>query len=98
MPLHRVFLGWDGPFLPRAVQWLRDRFERHGELDLSGVLVAVPGARAGRRLIELLADPAEPALNPPRVITAGRLPEALYETPITCADPLTSREYAAVGH
>ena len=50
-------------------------------LDLSHLLVALPGGRAGRRLQELLLDRAEARsmpLRPPRVVTAGALPEILF--------------------
>ncbi len=85
MPIERHFLGWDAPALPRAVVWLRDRF---GD-DMSGVTVVTPGGRAGRRLLELLVG-ATPggALQPPRLITAGSLPERLYGSDDPVADPV----------
>ncbi len=70
----RVFLGWDGPCLPRAAAWLVDRFGA----DMQQVIVALPVSRAGRRLIELLADLATQRgipLAPPRIVTVGQLPE-----------------------
>ena len=42
-----------------AAGYLRSRFERAGELDLGGVIVVVPGGRAGRRLLEILVAVAE---------------------------------------
>lgn len=54
MPSERHFLGWDQPVLPAAAAWLGGRYGH----DLGGVIVAVPAARAGRRLIELLAEQA----------------------------------------
>ena len=85
----RVFLGWDGPCLPAAAQWLRDRYGGPGSCDLSGVIVALPGARAGRRLLELLVDrqPAVP-LVPPAIVTTGHLPERLFAPQAPVADPL----------
>ena len=95
----RVFLGWDaggwraaltgalpdGQPAPRssldaAAAWLLHRFGP----DLSGVVVAVPGKRAGRRLEELLveraaADPRARALWPPEVVTAGALTDRLLQ-------------------
>lgn len=77
MPINRHFLGWDAPVLPVAAAWLRQRFG----LDMQKVVVAVPAARAGRRLLELLAEAATQAaeaLAPPRIVTAGQLPELLF--------------------
>lgn len=72
MTASRVFLGWDQPILPSAGDWLLDRFGS----DLSGVTVAVPVRRAGRRLIQLLAQRTG-GLMPPRVVTPGELPGVL---------------------
>ena len=95
----RIFLGWDaagwraalsgaltdGQPAPRssldaAAAWLLHRFGP----DLSGVVVAVPGKRAGRRLEELLAeraaaDPRARALWPPEIVTAGALTDRLLQ-------------------
>ena len=76
MPIERHFLGWDGPALPRAVDWLRNRY---GD-DMSLVTVVTPGGRAGRRLLELLvASSPHAALQPPERVTVGGLPERLYD-------------------
>lgn len=80
--IERVFLDWRRPGLVSAAAFLVERYARPGALDLSGVLVAVPGARAGRRLLELLVEQSEErglTLTPPRVLTAGGLPEQLYK-------------------
>ncbi len=73
----RVFLGWDGPLLPRAADWLLDRFGA----DLAEVVVALPGSRATRRLEALLvaraAERGLVELTPPRVITVGHLGDEL---------------------
>ncbi|MBB6430812.1 PD-(D/E)XK nuclease family protein [Algisphaera agarilytica] len=85
----RVFLGWEQAVLPAAAAWLVGRYG----LDLGGVVVAVPVARAGRRLEELLVDEAErraEMLTPPRVVTAGQLPELLIESEDDPVDDLTS--------
>jgi ATP-dependent helicase/nuclease subunit B len=58
----RVFLGWNRPFLPLAIDWL---WERGAELP--GMLVVVPTAQAGRRLREALAERG--ACLAPRVVT-----------------------------
>lgn len=62
-----------------AVDWFVAR-AGDGELDLSKVLVATPGARAGRVLSTLLAQACQDrglVLTPPDLVTAGRLAEAL---------------------
>ncbi|MEM9417573.1 MAG: hypothetical protein AAGA25_00780 [Planctomycetota bacterium] len=85
----RVFLDWNQAVLPAAAAWLVGRYG----LDLGGVVVAVPAARAGRRLEELLVDEAErraEILTPPTVVTAGRLPELLYESEADPVDDLAS--------
>ena len=76
MPIGREFLGWESAFLPRCVAWLHRRFGAGARLDLSRVLVVLPGARAGRRLLELLSD-RPGVLVPPKIITLGALPEHL---------------------
>jgi ATP-dependent helicase/nuclease subunit B len=63
----RVFLGWDRPFLRRAVEWLLDR-----RAELPGMLVVVPTAESGRRLREAMAEAAG-ALLSPRIATPGSL-------------------------
>ena len=68
----RVFLGWDRPLLHAAADWLVDTL---GEQLAEHVLV-VPGRRAGRRLLELLVDRL-PDGRPPRIVTAGALPDEL---------------------
>jgi len=91
----RVFLGWDAAgwraalpesrpaprsSLDAAAAWLLRRFGP----DLSGVVVALPGKRAGRRLEELLveraaADPRARALWPPEIVTSGELTDRLLQ-------------------
>ena len=83
MPITRHFLGWDGPALQRAGAYLHEHFgSGDGGWDLSGVIAVVPAGRAGRRLVEVLVTQAQAegrVLNPPRVVTAGDLPELLYQ-------------------
>ncbi len=77
----REFLGWERSLLESAVEWLSRKYAGCGELDLSGVIVVVPGRRAGRRLLELLvlrAESERQRLTPPRIETLGALPEHLY--------------------
>ena len=63
--VEREFLGWDQPFLTRAVEWLLERRD-----DLPGMLVVVPTSQSGRRLRETLAA-ATGALLSPKVVTPG---------------------------
>ena len=63
--VERQFLGWDRPFLARAVTWLLERRD-----ELPGTLVVAPTAQSGRRLREALAEGAG-ALLSPRVVTPG---------------------------
>ena len=72
MAIQRVFLDWRQPAIAAAAEYLRGRFERSGELNLGGVIVVVPGGRAGRRLLEILVDAAEKQallLTPPEIVT-----------------------------
>ena len=65
-----------------------------GRLDLREVVVAVPGGQVGRRLLELLvaaADRGRALLIPARIITAGYLPELLYDAPKPFANELTQQ-------
>jgi hypothetical protein len=76
--IERVFLGWDGPLLPRVVERLQGGDARSGIRNLENAVIVVPGGRAGRRLQELLSR-ADATLCPPRIVTTGELPELLYE-------------------
>lgn len=73
MTIERRFLGWDAPALPRAAAELRKHF---GD-DFDGVLIALPGGRAARRLEELLIERCAPAWIPPRIGTIGPITDAL---------------------
>jgi len=90
----RVFLDWDRPALPAAVDWLANHHTADGVLDLSKQLLVLPGARAGRRLLELLVDHATQQslrLVPPSTLTVGSLPEQLYVSQKPFADDLVQR-------
>lgn len=92
MPIRRVFLDWSQPALPAAAEWLREHSARDGMWDLSGLIVALPGGHAGRRLLEILVETAEQhdlAFSPPRIITPFDLPEELYEPQRPFADDFT---------
>ena len=89
----RTFLGWDAPALPAAAALLADAYAQGDALAADGVVVALPGARAGRRLKELLVAEAERRrlrLVPPQVTTVGALPELLYSP----AEPLADAQLA----
>lgn len=86
--MHRHFLPWTEPFLPQAAAALIERHAGSGplpdEADLRGIWVVVPGARAGRRLKELLAEHADRRgvrLIPPEIMTVGVLGRRLTPHP-----------------
>ena len=90
----RVFLEWNRPPLPAAVEFMVDRYRADTTLNLREVIVVVPGQRAGRRLLELLVDASDRGnylLTPPEVVTEGRLPELLYQPRKPFASPLVQR-------
>lgn len=94
MAITREFLGFDRPALAAAAEYLIDRFGRSSLADLRHVIVVVPGARAGRRLLEILVDCAEakgPMFAPPQISTVGQLPELLYQAKKPFADELTQQ-------
>jgi len=94
MAFNRVFLGWSQPGLLAAVDYLVQRYGKPATLDLRGVVVVVPGGRAGRRLLELLVERAEAlgrVLLPPDILTQGRLPELLYRPKRPFAGDLVQR-------
>jgi hypothetical protein len=91
-----TFLSWESPFLPQAAETLVSRFRSGDRIDLSRTLLVLPGARAGRRLMELLSERATELgllLVPPRtgILTVGRLPEELYLPPRPLAPPAEAR-------
>jgi len=73
--MERVFLDWSPGLLPRVASWLIGQFGA----DMRGVVVALPGARAGRILQELLARELDAALRPPLVLTVGVLSDELLQ-------------------
>ncbi|HWC88846.1 MAG TPA: hypothetical protein VG433_04305, partial [Pirellulales bacterium] len=81
MPIRRVFSDWRRPALEQTAAWLCDRYATKAGIDLQSAIVALPGGRAGRRLLELLVARAEQLgkpLVPPKIVTVGQLPEQLY--------------------
>lgn len=81
----RVFLGWKAPVLRSAARWILAELGT----ELGDVLVAVPGARAARRLRELLALAAPKDWLPPRVLTQGELVDQLVPLERPAAARLT---------
>ena len=82
MNITRKFLGCDRPALASAADYLFTEFGQSHGVDLTQVVVVVPGRRAGRRLLEMMLEEAERrqvAFTPPVFETIGRLPERLYE-------------------
>jgi ATP-dependent helicase/nuclease subunit B len=79
----RRFIDWTGPALPAATALIADAHAAADAIDLGSVAIVLPGARAGRRLKELLVAEAERRrlrLVPPQhIITVGALPELLYQ-------------------
>jgi ATP-dependent helicase/nuclease subunit B len=83
------FLGWTDHALPAASALLADAYATADSIALQNVAVALPGARAGRRVKELLVAEAERRglrLVPPQVVTVGALPELLYTPTVALAD------------
>jgi ATP-dependent helicase/nuclease subunit B len=94
MSIQREFLDWRQPALAAAADYLRQRFASEQEFDLGGVIVVVPGGRAGRRFLEILVTIAEARqllLRPPKIVTPEGFPELLYEAKWPFADVLTQR-------
>ena len=94
MPTERHFLDWSEPALPQAARWLAQRYGTRHELNLTGVIVVLPGRRAIRRLLELLVAEAETRgvpLVPPELLTESNLPERLYVAKRPFASELTQQ-------
>ncbi|MEN6406665.1 MAG: PD-(D/E)XK nuclease family protein [Thermoguttaceae bacterium] len=94
MAIERVFLDWSQPGLAAAAEYLLRRFGASGPWDMSGVVAATPGGRAGRRLLEILVDLAQRqdcVLTPPKIVTVGKLPELLYKRKKPFAGDLCQR-------
>ena len=92
--LARVFLGWDTAALASVADWLLARASGAAAIDLRAVLVALPTSRAARRLLELLVDRADASgrpLFPPRLVTAGALPDVVAPSAVPLAGTTTRR-------
>jgi ATP-dependent helicase/nuclease subunit B len=73
--VHRHFVGWDRPAIDLAAEWL---LAKYGP-DMRGVTVALPGARAGRLLLEKLLYAQVSDWQPPQIVTTGRLTDDLVQ-------------------
>ncbi|MDR2705977.1 MAG: PD-(D/E)XK nuclease family protein [Planctomycetaceae bacterium] len=98
--MRRIFLDWNRPLLPAVVDFFIKYFAKNGQLDLSRVVVTLPGRRAINRLEELLAEKVEKLADtkkldsvwyPPEFLTPGTLPEKFYELQKSIANELTQR-------
>jgi ATP-dependent helicase/nuclease subunit B len=92
MPIQRRFIDWNQPVLPAVADLLIDRYASEDQLDLRNVVMVFTGARAGRRMLELLLEKASgrwPAVMPPRMVTFRHFPEMLYPQRQKLADDLT---------
>lgn len=92
--IERIFLDWEEPALVAATDHLIEFYTEGGRVDLDRAVIALPGGRAGRRLVELLVAEVEERglrLIPPRITTIGALPELLYRPPRPIAEPLAAR-------
>lgn len=92
MPISRHFLGLDHPALASACDYLISRYASGNDLDLSKVILVMPGRRAGRRIMEILVQRTFdrwPGLKPPRIVTFHSFPELLYPQQKPPADELT---------
>lgn len=89
MTVSRHFLGWDKPLLQSAAKIISAQYRRAEFVDCSGLTVVVPGARAGRRLLELLVRHAEAEghyLLSPTIVTLGAFPELCYRPSLPLAN------------
>ncbi|PHS12509.1 MAG: hypothetical protein COA78_08080 [Blastopirellula sp.] len=94
MSIQRQFLDWTQPALHRVADYLLEKFTTAQAINLSGVVLVLPGALAGRRLVEILVQRASETnriLQPPQITTVGNVPELLYPLKQPFADELTQQ-------
>jgi hypothetical protein len=92
MIIAREFLDWSRPALPAMAEYVLGRSRAAAPpVDLSQVIVVLPGRRACRELHELLARQAVHGLLLPTILTEGELPELLYEPARAIARPIVQR-------
>jgi ATP-dependent helicase/nuclease subunit B len=95
----RVFVGAADPW-PGAVREILSASRVEGdEIGMGSVTVIVPGGRARRHLLRLLAEHASRVglrLVPPRIVLPGTAEEALRE-PLAGAEPVASDDAVALA-
>lgn len=94
MSIRREFLDWKRPGLEAAAEFMLRRYAKNTELDLSNLIVVVPGGKAARRLLELFVMKAAEqrlALTPPPIVTPETFPDLLYQAKWPFADVLTQQ-------
>ncbi|HWB20700.1 MAG TPA: PD-(D/E)XK nuclease family protein [Phycisphaerales bacterium] len=77
------FLGTQRPGLLSACEFIVALTSKSSEIDLSRLVIVVPGGRVGRNLRALLVDHAastSQALSPPEIITPGRIVEVILRS------------------
>lgn len=92
MPIARHFIDWNQPLLPAVADYVIQRYADGKQLDLRNVVMVFTGARASRRMLELLFEKASkkwPAFMPPRMVTFRHFPEMLYKPQRRFAEDLT---------
>ncbi len=85
------YLGWSGPILHAACDYLQKQYTRGNKWDMDQCLLVLPGGFAGRRLTQLMATRASEqslVLRPPELLTIGTLPEKLYSAKLPFASDL----------
>ena len=85
------YLGWSGPILHAACDYLQEHYTRGNKWDMDQCLLVLPGGFAGRRLTQLMATRASQQsliLRPPELLTIGTLPEKLYSAKLPFASDL----------
>lgn len=85
------YLGWTGPILHAACDYLQKEFTRGNKWNMDRCLLVLPGGFAGRRLTQLMATKASQLsliLRPPELLTIGTLPEKLYSAKFPFASDL----------
>ena len=85
----RIFLDWATPGLESVAKELLQMASQGRDVDLSDMIVVLPGRQASRRLLELLTLKSENRCIPPTMITVGALPEFLYVPKKPFASSLT---------
>jgi hypothetical protein len=84
----RVFLDWTQPLLAASADRLIARFAAGQRCDLQRIACILPTARAGRILLAMLVERCRAArlwLTPPRILTPGRMIDAVFPASIGIA-------------